>query len=172
MSYFDIGLLAVLAGFVFNGLAKGMIRLLGQILGLIIGAYVASHFYLTFYEWGQSMVDWGEGTEKFLSFVILFILTTSLIGVVFIMIEKIFNLVSIIPFTKLINRLLGGALGLLEGALTLGLLLYVASRYAWIGGIFGANLANSQISPWLIKVSNIMVPVLPDALRALQSIIL
>lgn len=172
MSYFDIALLVVLAGFVFNGLAKGMIRLLGQIVGLIIGAYVSSRFYLTFYEWGESMVDWGEGTEKFLSFVILFILTTSLIGFVFIMIEKVFNLISIIPFTKLINRLLGGALGLVEGALTLGLLLYVASRYAWIGGVFGSHLADSQVSPWLIKVANIIVPVLPDALRALQSIII
>ncbi len=172
MSYFDIGLLAVLAGFVFNGLAKGMIRLLGQIVGLIIGAYVASHFYLTFYQWGESMVNWGEGTEKFLSFTIIFILTTSLIGILFTMIEKVFDLISIIPFTKLINRLLGGALGLLQGSLMLGLFLFVAARYAWIGGFIGVNLANSVVAPWLIKVANIILPVLPDALRALQSIII
>jgi uncharacterized membrane protein required for colicin V production len=172
MSYFDIGLLVVIGGFVFNGLAKGMIRLLGQIVGLIIGAYVASHFYLTFYKWGESMVNWGENTEKFLSFTILFVLTTSLIGFVFVMIEKLFDLISIIPFTKTINRLLGGALGLLEGSLALGLLLYVASRYALISGFMGANLTNSHVAPILVKVTNIIVPVLPDALRALQSIII
>lgn len=171
MSYFDIGLLIVLAGFIFNGLSKGLIRLLGQIVGLIIGAFVASHFYLTFYKWGASMVNWGEGTEKFLAFTILFILVTSLIGVVFVMIEKVFNLISIIPFTKLINRLLGGVLGLVEGSLALGLLLYVAARYAWIGGLMGTNLVESHVAPWLVKFTNIIVPVLPEALRALQSVI-
>lgn len=172
MSYFDMGLLVVIAGFVFNGLAKGMIRLLGQIVGLIIGAYVASHFYLTFYKWGESMVNWGENTEKFLAFTILFILVTSLIGVVFVMIEKLFDLISIIPFTKTINKLLGGVLGLLEGSLALGLLIYVASRYAWIGGFMGTNLTNSHVAPILMKVAYIVVPVLPDALKALQSIII
>lgn len=172
MSYFDIGLLVVLAGFIFNGLSKGMIRLLGQIVGLIIGAYVASHFYLTFYKWGESMVNWGANTEKFLAFTIVFVLVTSVVGIAFAMIEKIFDLISIIPFTKTINKLLGGALGLLEGCLTLGLLLYVASRYAWIGGLVGTNLSNSHVAPILVKVANIIVPVLPDALRALQSIII
>jgi len=172
MSYFDIALLVILAGFILNGLAKGLIRLLGQIVGLIIGAFVASHFYLTFYQWGEGLVDWGAGTEKFLSFTILFVLVTSLIGVVFALIEKIFDLISIIPFTKLINRLLGGTLGLIEGSLALGLLLYVAARYAWVGGLLGNNLVNSEVAPWLIKVSNVIVPVLPDALKALQSIII
>lgn len=171
MSYFDIGLLVIMAGFIFNGFSKGLIQLLGQIAGLIIGAFVASHFYLVFYKWGGGLVDWGEGTEKFLSFTILFILVTSLIGFVFTLIEKVFNLISIIPFTKLINRLLGGALGLIEGSLALGLLLYVAARYAWIGGLLGTNLVNSTVAPWLIKISNVIVPVLPDTLRALQSII-
>ncbi|MFZ2310861.1 MAG: CvpA family protein [Patescibacteria group bacterium] len=171
MSYFDIGLLVVLVGFIGNGLAKGLIRLLGQMVGLIIGAFVASHFYLTFYKWGESMVNFSEGTEKFLSFTILFILVTSLVGVVFVAIEKVFDLISIIPFTKLINKLLGGALGLVQGSLALGLLLYVAARYTWIGTLLGDNLANSHVAPWLVKVANIIVPVLPEALRALQSII-
>lgn len=171
MSYFDIGLLVILAGFIGNGLHKGLIRLLGQVVGLIIASYVSSHFYLTFYQWGKDMVNWGEGTEKFLSFLILFILVSSLIGGVFILIEKIFNLISIIPFTKLINRLLGGVLGLLEGSLSLGLILFVAARYAWIGGLMGDQLISSKVAPWLIKVANIIMPFLPEALKALKSVI-
>jgi uncharacterized membrane protein required for colicin V production len=171
MSYFDIGLLVVLAGFVGNGLNKGLIRLLGQVAGLIIASYVSSHFYLTFYEWGKGLANFGEGTEKFLSFLILFVVITSLVGVVFIIIEKGFNLISIIPFTKLINRLLGGALGLLEGSLSLGLILFVAARYAWIGGLMGSQLVDSKVAPWLIKVANIIMPFLPEALKALKSVI-
>jgi len=171
MSYFDIGLLIILVGFVTNGLAKGLIRLLGQVVGLIVASYVASHFYLTFYEWGKDIVNFSEGMEKFLSFLILFILVSSVIGVIFILIEKIFNLLSIIPFTKLINRLLGGALGLLEGSLSLGLILYVAARYAWVGGLIGNQLVSSKVAPWLIKMTTIIMPFLPDALKALKSII-
>lgn len=171
MSYFDIGLLVILLIFVGNGLAKGLIRLLGQVVGLIVASYVASHFYLTFYAWGQDMVNWGEGTEKFLSFLIVFTLVTSLVGVVFIIIEKLFNLISIIPFTKTINRLLGGALGLFEGSLALGLILFVAARYAWIGGMFGSQLVESKVAPLMIKVANVVMPFLPEALKALKSII-
>jgi len=171
MSYFDIGLIVITLIFVANGLRKGLIRLLGQVVGLIIASYVASHFYLTFYEWGKDMVSFSEGTEKFLAFIILFILVTSVIGIVFVAIEKIFDLISIIPFTKTINRLLGGALGLLEGSLALGLILFVAARYAWVGGLFGSQLVNSKVAPWLINVANIVMPFLPEALKALKSII-
>ncbi len=171
MSYFDIGLLIVLLGFLGNGLAKGLIRLLGQVVGLIFASYAASHFYLIFYEWGKNLTRFSEGMEKFLAFVILFILVTSIVGALFIVIEKVFNLISIIPFTKLINRLLGGALGLLEGSLSLGLILFVAVRYAWIGSFFGDQLVNSRVAPYLIKVTNIIMPFLPDALKTLKSII-
>lgn len=171
MSYFDIGLLIILLIFVGNGLTKGLIRLLGQAVGLIVASYVASHFYLTFYQWGQDIVNWGEGTEKFLSFLIVFTMVTSLVGILFIIIEKLFNLISIIPFTKTINRLLGGALGLFEGSLSLGLILFVAARYTWIGGFFGSQLVESKIAPLMIKVANIVMPFLPEALKALKSII-
>ena len=171
MSYFDIGLIVITLIFVANGLRKGLIRLLGQVVGLIIASYLASHFYLTFYEWGKDMVSFSDGTEKFLAFIILFILVTSVVGILFVGIEKLFDLISIIPFTKTINRLLGGALGLLEGSLALGLILFVAARYAWIGGFFGNQLVASKVAPWLIKVANIIMPFLPEALKALKSII-
>ena len=171
MSYFDIGLLVILATFTFNGLSKGLIRLLGQVVGLIIASYISSHFYLVFYEWGKDMVNFGEGTEKFLSFLILFVVVSSIVGIIFIIIEKLFNLISVIPFTNLVNRLLGGTLGLLEGSLALGLILFVAARYAWIGGLMGNQLVSSKVAPWLIKVVNIIMPFLPEALKALKSII-
>lgn len=171
MSYFDIALLVILAIFTFNGLRKGLIRLLGQFVGLIVAAYVSSHFYLNFYDWAKGFVDWGEGTEKFLSFIILFTLVSSLVGVVFIIIEKVFNLISIIPFTKLINRLLGGVLGLLEGALALGLILFVAARYTWVDSLMGNQLAVSSVAPSLVKVADILLPFLPEALKVLSSVI-
>ena len=171
MSYFDIALLVIVAGFVFNGLSKGLIRLLGKIVGLIIGAFVASRFYLIFYEWSQSFFGGRENLGKVISFIVVFILVTLVVDWVFIIIEKLYNLISIIPFTKMINRLLGGALGFLEGALSVGLILYVASRYVWIGSLFGDYLVSSKLVPFFLKIVNLILPVLPIALKTLNSII-
>lgn len=171
MSYFDIALVVVLAGFIFNGLSKGLIRLLGNIVGLIVGAFIASRFYLQFYEWSQHFFGGREGLGKVISFIVVFVVVTMVVDWLFIILEKIFNVISIIPFTKTINRLLGGALGLLEGSLFIGLILFVASRYAWVGGLFGEHLVSSQVAPFFLKVVRLVMPVLPDALKALQSLI-
>jgi len=171
MSYFDIALIIIVVGFVFNGLSKGLIRLLGKIVGLIAGAFVASHFYLQFYQWTQNIFGSREALGKVISFIIVFIVVTMIINWIFFIIEKIFKLISIIPFTGMINRLLGGALGFIEGSLFIGLILFVASRYSWIGSLFGDYLVSSQVAPFFLKVVEIITPVLPAALKALQSVI-
>lgn len=171
MSYFDLALIIILAGFVFNGFAKGLIRLLGNIVGLIIGAFIASHFYLQFYQWGQNLVGGRENLGKVLAFIIVFVVVTMVVDWIFIILEKIFNIISIIPFTKTINRLLGGAVGFLEGSLALGLILFVISRYAWIGSLFGDHLISSKVAPFFLTIVKIVMPILPDALKALQSLI-
>jgi membrane protein required for colicin V production len=171
MTIFDIVLAVILAASVFSGLRRGLIRSLGSIIGLIIGAYVASHFYLIFFEWGRSFAGSHEAVGKVAAFVILFIVVTSLTNLIFFLIEKVFNLLAIIPGSRYLNNILGALLGLLEGSLFLGLIVFVASRYALIGNLFGDSLAKSVIAPWLLRVVNIVLPVLPEALKALKSII-
>jgi len=40
-----------------------------------------------------------------------------------------------------------------------------------IGNFFGDQLVNSQIAPWLIKIASLIMPLLPEALKALKSLI-
>jgi len=177
MSTFDIVLLILVGLFMVNGLYKGLIKLLGNIAGLIVGAYVSSHYYLNFYalaskwSWLNNWMTSHENFAKVLVFIILFALVTRLTALLFLIIEKIFNLIAIIPGSKYINNLLGAALGLLEGALSVGLIIYVISRYTLISNFFGAQLTDSFVAPLLLKVVNIILPILPDALKALQAII-
>lgn len=171
MSIFDIVLILIVAGFVFYGLSKGMIRLLGNLVGLIIGAFVASHFYLIFFEWGKHLLSGHENIGKIIAFVVVFVVAAKVTDWVFIWIEKLFNLISFIPFTKFLNHLLGGILGLVEGGLFLGLIIFVSSRYAVIGSLFGNQLITSKVAPSLLKTVDIIMPVLPEALKALQSIL-
>lgn len=171
MSWFDIILIVIWAAFIFYGFSKGLIRLFGHMVALILGAYVASHFYLQFFTWGQSLFRGHDNLGKVICFIVLLVLVIRLTDLLFAIIEKIFKLISIIPLTQLINRILGAALGFIEGGLFLGLIVFVASRYAIIGSLFGGQLAASKVAPLLLKIVKIIMPVLPQALKALKSII-
>jgi uncharacterized membrane protein required for colicin V production len=171
MSIFDISLIIILAGFTFSGLFKGLIRSLGHLIGLLIGAYVASHFYLLFFSWWQNIFNGHDSIGKVVSFIVLFIVVTRLTDLIFYLIEKFFNFLAFVPGSKYLNNLLGAILGFLEGALFLGLIIFVISRYSLITNFFGSQLATSQIAPFLLKIVKIILPILPDALKALKAII-
>lgn len=171
MSLFDIVLLVLLGGFLIGGLFKGIIRMVGHIIGLLVGTYVASHYYLFFYSWADRWVDVSENIGKVLAFIILFILVAKLVDLGFILLEKAFNIIAFIPGSRYINNVLGAVLGLGEGVLFLGLILFVISRYSFIDQFFGQQISQSIVAPWLIKAASIISPLLPEALKALQSII-
>lgn len=177
MSIFDISLLVILGGFALNGLLKGLIRILGNFVGLLFGAYVASHYYLAFFDWWKDWSFWQDWTTnhvsagKVISFIVLFILIARLFGLLVIIVEKIFKFIAIIPGSRFINNILGAILGFLEGSLFLGLIIYVISRYVLIGNYFGDHLTTSIVAPWLLKVVNLILPILPEALKALKALI-
>jgi len=171
MSIFDISLLVIIIGFILNGLFKGLIRLLGHVVGLIVGAYIASHFYLFLFDLWKNIFNGHVAVGKAISFIVLFVVVTRLMDLVFLLIEKFFNLIAIIPGSKYLNNIAGAVLGFIEGALFLGLIIFVISRYAIIGNFFGDQLKDSLVAPALLKIVNIILPILPDALKALKSII-
>ena len=171
MGIFDIILLIILAGFVFYGLFFGLIRTLGSLAGVIIGAWLASRFYLGVFSWVGSLAFGFNNLGKVVVFIILFSLINRLVCFAFVILDKTFNIISIIPFLKSINRLAGAVLGFLMGGLSLGLILYVAARYAVFNSFFGDWLVNSEVAPRLIKFASVLVPLLPEVLKKLQSLI-
>lgn len=171
MTIFDTILIVIIAGFGFYGLFFGLIRMIGNIVGILAGTFVASHYY----EWFSQYTSWASfgsvNTSKIISFIILLTITSAIVGIIFYIVEKIFNLISIIPFVKSINRLTGLVFGLLLGSLLVGLLIFFASRYSIITSFFGQVLVDSRIAPLLARFVNILSPLMPDALKALQSLI-
>jgi uncharacterized membrane protein required for colicin V production len=171
VSFFDLILILILAGFCFFGFSSGIIRMVGNIAGLVIGSWVATHYYLQFYVWTTWLYFGHENFGRVAAFVIILILVRLAVNVVFWILQKIFNLISIIPFTKTINNLAGAAFGLLEGVTFTGVVIYVASRYTLVTTFFGTQMSTSKISPFLLQVVNILTPLYPQALRLLKSII-
>jgi uncharacterized membrane protein required for colicin V production len=104
-----------------------------------------------------------------LAFFGLFILVNRLVGFLFYIIEKIFGLIAILPFLKTFNRLLGAALGLVEGTLVIGLAIYFAGRFPF-SSWFETMLTGSLLARPFNTVGSVLAPLLPDAVRALRTI--
>ena len=167
----DVILIVILFGFIFYGLFFGFIRTLGLFLGLIIGAILASRMYLWVFDIISPVFLGYDNLGKVIVFLILFLLINKLIDIGANVLEKIFNLISIIPFLKSINRLAGAVLGFFTGGLMIGLILFVISKYALLDFFLGRWLVDSVTAPLFLSLNNIMLPLLPEVLKKINGLI-
>lgn len=151
------------------GLWFGFIHTLGSVVGTFAGAFFAGLIYDPIGNWLAQMFG-HPNLMKIFAFIFIFIIANRLIGFGFYVLDKIFNFLTIIPFLKSINRLLGGALGFFEGLLVIGLSLFIISRFP-ISDWFTSVLQVSTIAPWFIAVSGILQLMLPDLLKQINSVI-
>jgi len=165
MIIFDIILLIILSGFVFYGLFFGLIRTLGSLIGWLAGLWLTFVFYLTVFDWVKNLFFGHELAGKVITFIVLFTLINRLIGFIFVLLDRTFDLISIIPFLKTINRLAGAALGFIEGGLVLGLALAFLSQT-----VFGHWLDASKVAPFLIGFAKAIMPLLPGLLERVKGV--
>lgn len=170
MSHLDIILLIVLGGFTLFGLWFGFIHTIGSLVGAVVGAFVASHYYGPISNWIWHITGGNENLVKVIIFILIFAIANRLVGFIFWIFEKIFNALKIIPFLSGINRLLGGVLGLIEGTLVVGLILFFISKFPFSDWLT-VSMLKSGVAAYLIKISSILWPLLPAALKQIQSFI-
>ena len=169
MTIIDITLLVMLGGFILAGFWFGLIHMIGAVIGIAVGAVLSSRLYEPVAQFVFGITDWNLNLLRVLSFTLLFILINRIIGLLVHVADKAFSFVSWLPFMKTFNRLFGALLGLIEGTLVLGLLVYVASRFP-ITAASEMVFRDSLIAKLLITVGNLMEPLLPKALQTIQSI--
>ncbi|MDD4995455.1 MAG: CvpA family protein [Patescibacteria group bacterium] len=170
MTLFDVILIVCLAGFVFYGLFFGIVQTLGGLFGVFAGALIASRIYEPIAGLFEPFFWGNENMSKVVCFIIIFILINRLVGLLFHILDKIFGFLKIIPFMKSISSLLGGLVGFIEGAFLLGGILYVASRYPIIDWL-NQWMVDSSIAHYLVMIFNLISPLLPEAVRQIQSLI-
>lgn len=136
LSIADVVILLIIFGFTFAGFFFGFIHTLGSLVGTIAGFFVASHFSSVVADWLEPVLG-GGGVVRVVLFVLLFLLVSRLAGFLFWLAEKAFHFISIIPFLKSINRLLGAVLGVIEGVIVVGAALYYSSTILpeWFYGL-------------------------------------
>ena len=166
MLILDVILLIIVSGFIFYGLFFGLIRTLGSLVGMVVGIWLTTIFYLTVFDWVKNLFFGHDFSGKIITFIVLFTLINRLIGFIFVILDRTFDLISIIPFLKTINRLAGAFLGFIEGGFVLGFVLLYISNTSFSGW-----LANSKVAPFLIDYAKAIIPMLPGVLGRIKNMI-
>ncbi|MBA3046909.1 CvpA family protein [Patescibacteria group bacterium] len=167
---FDTILLIILAGFVFYGLFFGLIRAVGSLAGVIAGAWLASIFYIDAFELAENLFFGYDTLGRAVTFIVLFTIINRLVCFGFSLLDKTYNIISIIPFLKTINRLGGAVFGFLEGGIVVGLALYIAANNFFVGGLISKLLEGSKIAPFLLGFIDALKPLLPGMLEKLKEL--
>ncbi len=171
MPLLDVVLILFLAGFVYYGFSSGLIRAVGSLAGVVLGAWLAGTYYLTLFEWISGIWPWTPNIGKIVCFILAFTVISHAVSWAFTLFEQTFKLATIIPFLSTANRILGALFGFIEGALALGLILYIAGRYLPAVGTLGEWIGHSSIVSFLIDFSKILAPLLPEAYKKVRSLI-
>ena len=167
MTLFDVILLLILFGFMLFGVFFGFVHAIGSLLGVIIGAWVAGHYYEAMSHWLMPFMndDWA----KIIAFLIILVVINRVVGFIFWIAEVILKKFTSLPFIKSMNRLLGFFVGIVEGVLIIGMIVYVGSRLTesfWLRQI----LQDSAVAPWFVKSASLLLPLIPEALKMLPSL--
>jgi membrane protein required for colicin V production len=166
----DLIIILVLAGFAIYGWKSGLISAVGRIAGIFVGAFIAGQYYTEVASYFAKISFGSEMLQNAIAFIVLFGITSQLIGLIFYSADKVFNVVAIIPGLKSINRIGGAILGILEGALVISVVLYIAYLFPF-SALLDGFIIDSAWAHFFIGLSNIIGPFIPDSLEAVRTFI-
>jgi membrane protein required for colicin V production len=167
-TFFDLLLIIAISGFGLFGLWFGLLHTLGSLIGTVLGVYLASRYYEPVSRWVVDSTGWGENISIVVIFAIAFVVINRLVGLLFWILNKIFRVVTRLPFMQSLNRIAGLAFGLIEGLITIGFVAYFALRFPFSDRLTDA-LETSSVAPIALDVIERMLPLIPDATRAIQT---
>jgi membrane protein required for colicin V production len=155
LSWIDVFLLLILSVTVFFGIVKGFVKQIFGLLSVIIGLILALNCY--------SQVAWllrrlinHEVLAQFLGFLTVFFAVLSLGWIVSHLLYKLVK-----GPLKLLDKVLGGALGFLKGILICGVLVFALLVFP----IDKRALKESLVSPVCLKLTRTIVSLIPKELK-------
>lgn len=168
MSFIDIIIIVALLLFVANGLKDGFIHTFGNLIGMLIGL-VASAFAIA---WLQQNFDiFANQWVALLIYLSLSLLISRIFGWLVSLVDEAYNVLSVIPFLKPINKVLGAAAGFIEALIVLGAFSVIIQLFIVEGKLHEAIASSwilSTIGPLMnfaVKISlKLLGAIFPDAL--------
>lgn len=165
MVFLDVVLIVFVAAFVFFGLFFGLVHTLGSLIGAIIGIVVGTRLIEPAFDMFGFLFGGGE-IGKVIMFILLFVIISRVIGLIFWVAEKMLGFVSMIPFAKSLNRILGGLLGFVEGVIVVGVIVFYALQVLPEDTILAA-LDSSTVSQYLVTTVSKLQFFFPEDLKIL-----
>ncbi len=169
MSFIDLILVLLVFAFTFTGWWLGLIYKIGGLMGVFAGVILASRWYEILAEKIGFLFGNNLNVCRIVSFLVILVVVWKLSNMAFMLLDKIFKILTFIPFLKTINRIVGAVLGFLEGSLLLGMLLTFILKFPI--GALAQMINNSSAAKFFIAVAKILAPLLPIAFKQLQNII-
>ncbi|MEK7167845.1 MAG: CvpA family protein [Patescibacteria group bacterium] len=160
-SLVDVILIVIVLVFALTGFAWGLIQGIGALVGLAAGIFAATNYYFILAGWLTPIFLGNAVLAKIVAFIAIFAIANRLVGLVFWIINKTFNIIAIIPFIKPINRIAGLILGLAEGIIITGVSLYVIAKFGGNIPWLAETLNNSQVAHWLVSATQFLNSFLP-----------
>ncbi|MDO8668765.1 MAG: CvpA family protein [Candidatus Buchananbacteria bacterium] len=157
----DVILIVAVAGFVMLGFFMGLISVIGSLFGIVFGTWAASSYFMPVADFISPYILGHDGLAKTLAFLAIFFIVNRAVSLIFWLINKSFNLVSIIPFLKSINRLAGAILGLFEGVVIIGLAVFIMSKFITNVSWISQSLNNSKIAHLLVLITQFLSNFIP-----------
>jgi len=157
----DVILIVIVLAFSMLGFFMGLISAIGALIGIVGGFWLASIYLSDFATWLAPYVLGNEGLAKTIAFILIFTLANRIVSLIFWIVNKVFHLVSIIPFLKSINRFGGALLGFIEGVLITGTVLFVIAKFSpdivWlVKSIDGSKIAHLLV--WTTQFLTNFIP--------------
>ncbi len=160
LDYILLGSILLTAGL---GFRSGLLRMLGSLVGFVIATLVASRFY-------PEVANWFGGTNmsQVIAFLVIFGLSLKLISLLFWILGKAFQVVTVLPFVSSVDKVLGLIIGLAEGILIMAMGVYFVNKYPFNDWLM-SQMSGSVVAPVLLIIAQIFLPLLPEALKKIKS---
>jgi membrane protein required for colicin V production len=121
MNLVDILIWLILAGFVAKGFSKGLVRQICSLAGFLVGGWSAVKYHLYLAEASRTLIQLPHYLATILSFIFIFVI----IGLLFFFLGHLLTVMFRIVLLGGVNRVGGVAMGLLEGAFIICIVLYM-----------------------------------------------
>lgn len=163
MTFIDILILVIIGAFVFFGFFFGFIHTFGSLIGTIVGIVVASRLVDPTFDMFGFLLGNGD-VAKVIVFIILFLLTSRIIGLLLWFVNGLFYIFAFIPFAGFINRLVGAAFGFVEGIIVVGVVIFYAMQILPDDTLL-FTLQNSIMAKFLIAMVSALEVFFPENLK-------
>ncbi|MBU1032607.1 MAG: CvpA family protein [Patescibacteria group bacterium] len=127
MFIIDAVLVLLILGFAASRYKDGLIETLGKLLGVLGGFVAAKLWYANIVFIFSTFLP--DGWDKLVAFAVIFAIINRLIVFIYGFAESILKLFFNLPLIRTLNKILGGAVGIVESFIVLGSVIWIIASF-------------------------------------------